>query len=263
MKNEKHNDRFVFVLEIFFTVVYLFQIIQAAVGISSGKIDSAEARLILFQGIGGLVLSWLPLWFVLLFHIKLHPVLICGIELFGFMGIYLGEAWRFYYLFPVWDDILHTFSGFGIAFLAFCFLYAFLFKEAKNVKHPIVLSCLFACLISIALGTLWEAYEFAGDTFLGLNMQKSIPEGNALWNGGATNLPLNGSDEEIAAFFRSPEGYRYALMDTMGDIVEDVAGNVVFALGAALALGAFHLKPRPLVFKANLKAVKETKEKMA
>ena len=263
MKNEKQNDRFILVLEILFTAVYFAQIIQGAIWMANGTVEVAEARLILLQGIGGLVVSWLPLLLLILFHIKLHPILVCGVELFAFMGIYLGEACRFYYRFSIWDDVLHTFSGFGMAFIAFCLLYEFLFKEAKNVKDPVVVSCLFACMISIALGALWEVYEFTGDTIFGLNMQKSIPEATALWNGGASNLPLNGTDEEIAAFFRSPEGYRYALMDTMGDVVEDVVGNLVFAAFSAIVFGAFHRQPRTMVVKTNLKEEKKVQEKLA
>lgn len=263
MKNEKQNDRFVFGLEILFTFVYLAQIIQGAIWMNDGSVELAEARLILLQGIGGLFVSWFPFLVLLLFHVKLHSALVMGLELFAFMGIYLGETCRFYYRFPIWDDVLHTFSGFGMACIAFHFLYAFLFKDAKNVKHPIVISCLFACLTSVALGALWEVYEFAGDTFFGLNMQKSIPEASALWNGGAANLPLNGTDEEIAAFFRSPEGYRYALLDTMGDIVEDVTGNAIFAVCASLVFGVFHRQPSVMVVKAQFKEEKKTQEKLA
>lgn len=69
-------------------------------------------------------------------------------------------------------------------------------------------------------------------------MQKSIPEIEGIFNGGSTALPLEGSDEVIAEFFRSLEGYRYALMDTMGDILCYFFGNLVFI---GLAIGGYFI----------------------
>jgi hypothetical protein len=65
-------------------------------------------------------------------------------------------------------------------------------------------------------------------------MQKTIPEGN-LFNGGNSFADLLGSDAEVAAFFRTSKGYRYALMDTMSDLVE--------CFGGSLALSRFCVIP--------------------
>jgi hypothetical protein len=48
-------------------------------------------------------------------------------------------------------------------------------------------------LISLAVGFLWEIYEFSFDTFFGTDMQKTIPEG-VFFNGGNSFADLHGSD---------------------------------------------------------------------
>lgn len=72
---------------------------------------------------------------------------------------------------------------------------------------------------------MWEIYEFGVDSLFGINMQKYIPLDfyDALFE----NETIGMSVEEIASFYSTPEGYRYALMDTMGDILIDVGGAVV------------------------------------
>ena len=61
-------------------------------------------------------------------------------------------------------------------------------------------------------------------------MQKFIPMVDGLFNGGAGREPLLGTDEQIAAFFRRPEGYKYALMDTMYDLVVDLVGAAIMTM---------------------------------
>ena len=69
---------------------------------------------------------------------------------------------------------------------------------------------------------MWEIYEFDVDSLFSTNMQIyiSLDFYDALLKNGTIGLTV----EEIASFYSTPEGYRYALMDTMGDILIDVGG---------------------------------------
>ena len=61
-------------------------------------------------------------------------------------------------------------------------------------------------------------------------MQKSVP---FAWTGGSITLPIPEdilTDEELIIWFRSPEGYRYALMDTMLDLICDFSGALAFCI---------------------------------
>ncbi len=90
-----------------------------------------------------------------------------------FASLYLGEMSGFYEKFWWWDLLLHSTSGF--LFGVFGFLLIWVLNE--NPKAFLNLSpffmAVFACSFSIAMGTLWEVFEFGMDLFFGLNMQKS------------------------------------------------------------------------------------------
>lgn len=112
------------------------------------------------------------------------------------------------------------------------------FIKNSNLKNKYLIVVKGGILFSLSAVIIWEIFEYAVDTFGGLNMQKSIHEIEGIFNGGSTALPLEGSDEVIAEFFRSPEGYRYALMATMGDILCCFFGNLVFI---GLAIGGYFI----------------------
>ena len=81
-----------------------------------------------------------------------------------------------------------------------------------NQRIPVSLSpffeSVFAFCFALALGTLWEIYEFSCDTILGLNMQKVYKADGTALIGAA------------------------ALMDTMEDLIVDgVAAAVVAIVG--------------------------------
>ena len=73
--------------------------------------------------------------------------------------------------------------------------------------------CLFAFCFSVALGSIWEIYEFAADGLVGMNMQKFMLADGTLLVGHA------------------------ALADTMKDIIVDVLGSLL-----ASVIGYFSIR---------------------
>lgn len=195
---------------------------------------SSQALLIILQCSGGLVLAVAPYLLEKLFHIKLAFPIRFALEIFGVMGIVLGEGFRFYYRLDCWDDILHFASGFGVAFLGASTI-SNLNKKSES-QHRIAIAIGIGVLLSFSVAFVWELFEYSMDVIFKTNMQKCLPEITPLFNGGDTSAILGGTDEEIAAFFRSPEGYRYALMDTMGDLWDCFLGTMGFVL-VGLAVG--------------------------
>ena len=123
---------------------------------------------------------------------------------FVYASLFLGEVGGYYTRFWWWDLALHTGSGIGFGFAGFIILYS-LFAHAKIHASPFLLS-MFAFCFSLAIGALWEMFEFAMDRFFGMNMQKS------------------------------------GLVDTMSDLIVDAIGAlVVSVLGFAYIKG---VKPR-------------------
>lgn len=118
--------------------------------------------------------------------------------LFIFATLFLGEVHDFYNRIWWWDLALHLTAGVLLGLLGFLLVY--LLNEADVVDLHMRRSfiAMFAFFFAVALGTLWEIFEFAMDQSLGLTMQKPM--------------------------FDDPSG----LTDTMWDLILDAVG----ALGA-------------------------------
>ena len=198
--------------------------------------DNDNASIILVQSIGALIATFSFPIIEKIFGFKILFPIRFFVMLFVFLGVFLGETCGFYYKFGFWDNILHTGSGLGVAMLAFVIINYVLRK--KDFPYKLIIVSSVAVLMSLSIGMLWEIYEFTFDHILGLNMQKAMPEVSGIFNGGNTHLPLLGTDKELADFFRSPEGYQYALNDTMNDLIDCLLGNGAF-IGIILIINKY------------------------
>ncbi len=161
------------------------------------------------QCILGIISLFLPYW--IRQYLAIPKTLEVCYFLFIFASVYLGEFYDFYNLIPYWDVMLHAVSGIMLSYLGLLWGIQYLTKHALPL-HQVAIS-LFASCTAITIGTLWEIYEFCFDGFLGLNMQKALlPDGT----------PLAG---------------RYALQDTMSDLIIDV-------LFACLTVWIWHSKQK-------------------
>lgn len=114
--------------------------------------------------------------------------------LFIFGSLFLGEVHSYYERFWWWDALLHLGSGMLFGILGFLLAYSINQRQLGEpaLRPPFV--ALFAFAFAVALGTLWEIFEFGMDQLFGLNMQKS------------------------------------GLVDTMWDLIIDAAGAIVMSL---------------------------------
>ncbi len=121
---------------------------------------------------------------------------VCSV-LFIFATLFLGEVRDFYIRIWWWDMLLHASSGVLLGLLGFLVLY--MLNESDRVGFALRPASLgfFAFCFAVALGALWEIFEFAMDQLFGMTMQK----------------PMLGD----------PSG----LTDTMWDLIVDTAGAVV------------------------------------
>ena len=120
--------------------------------------------------------------------------------LFIFATLFLGEVRDYYGRFWWWDLTLHATAGLLMGLFGFMIVY--MLNEDRQVDmhmRPAFLA-LFAFSFSVAIGALWEIFEFAMDQMFGLNMQK----------------PMLGD----------PSG----LTDTMWDLVVDTLGAGIVSL---------------------------------
>lgn len=118
---------------------------------------------------------------------------------FVFASLFLGEIREFYIRFWWWDIALHTTSGLLLGI--FGFLLVYVFNENANVELSLKprFVALFAFLFAVAVGAIWEIFEFTMDKSLGMQMQKPM---------------LN-----------DPSG----LTDTMWDLIVDTIGAAIIS----------------------------------
>lgn len=160
------------------------------------KIKS-DYLLMLFQCVMGIAVMLLPSLLAHKWSITLSSGVTILYYLFLYCAIYLGEVRQFYYRIPHWDSMLHAFSGAMLGALGFVLVD--LLNRDRHVRvslSPFFVSA-FAFCFALAVGALWEIYEFSFDKLLGLNMQKHTT---------AEGVPLSGAE---------------ALADTMKDIIID------------------------------------------
>lgn len=114
--------------------------------------------------------------------------------LFVFASLFLGEVRGYYVRFWWWDAFLHTGSGLLLGLVAFLLVYVLNQNERIDMHLKPGFVALFSFAFAMAVGGVWEIFEFGMDSAFGLNMQKS------------------------------------GLNDTMWDLIVDAFGALVFAV---------------------------------
>lgn len=180
----------------------------------------SDYLLMLFQCVMGIAVMLLPSLLSRKWNITLSGNVEILYYVFLYCAIYLGEVREFYYRIPHWDSMLHAFSGAMLGALGFVLVD--LLNRDSHVRvslSPFFVSA-FAFCFALAVGALWEIYEFSFDRLLGLNMQKHTT---------AEGVALTGTE---------------ALADTMKDLIIDAL--------AALAVSVFAFLTRKREKKAAI-----------
>lgn len=123
---------------------------------------------------------------------------------FIFAALFLGETRDYYWRFWWWDLALHTTSGILLGILGFLLVYVLNETPRLALHMRPAFVAFFAFCFAVAVGALWEVFEFAMDELAGMNMQKP--------------------------FLGDPSG----LTDTMWDLIVDAIGALTIALAGYL-----------------------------
>nr|WP_045575121.1 hypothetical protein [Desulfosporosinus sp. I2] len=93
--------------------------------------------------------------------------------IFIFLAQYLGEIKKFYLTFWWWDLLLHALFGSFAVIVALYAMKGTIRKDQETtLRRFTLLKIIFAFCFSIALGTLWEMFEFTGDYLFKTNLVK-------------------------------------------------------------------------------------------
>ena len=181
---------------VFVILSMAISLLTAAWQLAQGK--SGSLLLVLETG-AGLLLVLLPALLSNWLRFYLPAFLYFFFLAFIYCAIYLGDAYHFYYT-PYWDKFLHLISGALLFGLAWAILGCFKFKEAL----PAGFLCLYGVAFAVFCGVLWECCAFTCDGLFAMNLQRYLSAGRALAG-------------------------RAALLDTMGDLIADLASSLLFS----------------------------------
>lgn len=168
--------------------------------------------LMLSQCVLGIIALMLPQFLNHRINLQIPSTMLVLYALFLYSAIYLGEVRSFYYNVPHWDTILHTFSGAMLGALGFSFITLLNRTDKVPVNLSPAFVALFAFCFALALGVVWEIYEYLADLIMGTNMQKYGTESGTLFLGQA------------------------ALADTMKDLIVDTLGAIAISIIGYLSL---------------------------
>lgn len=141
------------------------------------------------------LVMFLPAALVRRFHVVDVPIEFEALAvLFIFASLFLGEVRGYYARFWWWDIALHTTSGLLLGILGFLLVYVLNASSRVEFRMRPRFVALFAFAFAVAVGALWEIFEFTMDRVAGTQMQKPM--------------------------FGDPSG----LTDTMWDLVVDTLG---------------------------------------
>ena len=123
--------------------------------------------------VGILTLSLLPMVLRRRMQIYIPPPFEMLAILFVFASVFLGEIRNYYIKYWWWDTMLHTGSGLLLGIFGFLLVYTLNEEEHIELHMKPRFVALFSFVFAVAVGAVWEIFEFAMDSFFGLNMQKT------------------------------------------------------------------------------------------
>ena len=126
------------------------------------------------------------------------------VSAFLYATIILGQVDNYYAKYWWWDVMLHSGSGLAFGIIGLVVLLIFLKRGAFSAR-PLILS-LFAFCFALAIGLLWEVFEFSGDVLFHTNMQQRQT--------GVTDTMKDEIMDTVGAFLGAGLGYLYLRSDT-------------------------------------------------
>ncbi|MBI5414711.1 hypothetical protein HZA38_04315 [Candidatus Peregrinibacteria bacterium] len=119
--------------------------------------------------------------------------------IFIFCSLYLGEIQDYYVRFWWWDIVVHGSSGVLLGILGFLLVYILNKEKSTRIHMDTIFIGIFSFVFAVAIGALWEIFEFGVDNIFGANMQRASLE-DTMWD-----LIL----DSLGAFLASLGGYYY------------------------------------------------------
>lgn len=137
-----------------------------------------------------------------------------------FLGSFGGAYLNLYYILPLYDKILHATGTAEAVYMGYEYVSATQLKLQKTCPKQIATLCSLG--FGFILSSAWELFEFIYDQFFGGDAQH--------WNYALALESAGGDPDKIFHLFPLFDVSRFALMDTMGDIVLNFVGGMIMYL---------------------------------
>lgn len=167
-----------------------------------------------------------PLILRMRFKLHIPTFLQIAVTVFAITHFVFGEIFRFYDHSLVFDKILHTISGVIFGICGFSLINGMNNREKPLFKLSPFFVAVFSFCFALAIGYIWELFEFSMDSIFATNMQR--------WQDGFSTVAAGGEEQLVAAY-----GQGNGLIDTMGDMIVNLVGAALIS-----ALGYVWLKKK-------------------
>lgn len=137
-----------------------------------------------------------------------------------FLGSFGGAYLNLYYILPLYDKILHATGTAEAVYIGYEYVAATQLKLKKTCPSQIATLCSLG--FGFILSSAWELFEFTYDQFFGGDAQH--------WSYALALEEAGGDPAKIFCLFPVNDISRFALMDTMGDIVLNFVGGLIMYL---------------------------------
>ena len=145
------------------------------VGLFLSRTDDSQLGDYAFIAINALALllaSFLPTWINRKWRIVVPDLFLRIYLAFVTAALLLGEIGRFFVYVSWWDFALHLFSGSLIGVVGFSLLNILNKDSDIEFRLSPAFIAIFVFCFSLAVGVIWEIFEYIVDGFAGSNMQR-------------------------------------------------------------------------------------------
>ncbi|MPW26446.1 hypothetical protein GC105_11660 [Alkalibaculum sp. M08DMB] len=120
-----------------------------------------------------LIMMFLPYIVEKKFRVDIPSIFEIVLVIYIYAAVFLGSTNGFYSVFWWWDKMLHGLSGLIFGNIGF-FIVSYLNSNKKiNIKLSPGFVALFSFCFAIAIGAIWEIYEYTIDYFFNTTMQNA------------------------------------------------------------------------------------------
>ncbi len=164
------TDKAVGLCEIGFRAVL---VLLALAGLFRGDLIEVHQGSLLYHALMTLAISFIPDLIRKKARIYITPGFRYVFLIFVFLAQFLGEIADLFNRVIWWDNMLHFISAFTITLIGYIASYLISDNDGTYDLMSIGAASLFALAFSVALGSLWEIFEYIVDVAFDFNMQKS------------------------------------------------------------------------------------------